>query len=110
MWLNIYDGVYDQLSSSMNTLMCLELLRAPPKNRKDIDPCTTLSNLISSFEISIPHPTSVKSPSDPKFNAIGLAEKVFDFTRDCAVAKLTDDDTPTIFLNHQLFDVNREKQ
>ncbi|CAF3558521.1 unnamed protein product [Rotaria socialis] len=109
MWFNVYNGVYDQLTSSMNTLMCLELLGAAPENREDIDPCTTLGNLISSFEISIPHPTSLKSPSDPTFNVIGLAEKVFDFSRDCAAAKLMDG-TPTILLNHQLFDVNREKQ
>jgi hypothetical protein len=30
MWFNIYNGVYDQLTSSMTTSMCLELLRASP--------------------------------------------------------------------------------
>jgi hypothetical protein len=68
-----------------------------------------LTNIISSFDISIPHPTSLKSPLDPKFRVTGLAEKVFNFSRDSAAAKLIND-TPTILLNHQIFDVNREKQ
>ncbi|CAF4537171.1 unnamed protein product [Rotaria sp. Silwood2] len=109
MWFNIYNDVYDQLTSSMTTSMCLELLRAPPTKHQNTDACTTLTNLISSFEISIPHPTSLKSPFNPQLRVSGLAEKVFDFSRDCAAAKLINN-TPTILLNHQIFDVNRQKQ
>ncbi|CAF3235427.1 unnamed protein product, partial [Rotaria sp. Silwood2] len=108
MWFNIFNDVYDQLTSSMTTSMCLELLRVPPTKHQNTDACTTLTNLISSFEINIPHPTSLNSPSNPQFRVTGLAEKVFDFSRDCAAAKLMNN-TPTILLNHQIFDVNRQK-
>jgi hypothetical protein len=73
-WFNIYDNVYEQLDSSMTKSMCLELLRAPPTNHKDIDPCLTLSNLISSFEISIPHPESLKSLSNADLCVEDLAQ------------------------------------
>ena len=108
-WFNIYDNVYEQLDSSMTKAMCLELLRAPPTNHKHIDPCLILNNLISSFEISIPHPESLQSPSHADLCVEGLAQRVFDFDQEYASSKIIDG-KPTILLNHQIFDVNRKKQ
>jgi len=93
----------------MTTSRCLELLRAPSRKHHDNDASTTLINLISSFELSIPHRTSLKSPFYPKFCVTGSAEKIFDLNRNCTAAKLIKD-TPTILLNHQIFDVNRQMQ
>jgi hypothetical protein len=98
MWFNINHDVYDQMTSSMTTLKRMELLHAPPANHQDIDVCTTLTNLISSFEISIPHPTSLKSPLNPELRVSGLAERVFNFDRDCAAAKSIQN-IPNILLN-----------
>ncbi|CAF0986022.1 unnamed protein product [Adineta steineri] len=43
MWYNIYHGVYDQLTPSVTTSRCLELLGASPTDHQDIDVYTTLS-------------------------------------------------------------------
>jgi hypothetical protein len=51
----------------------------------------------------------LKSPFNPKSRVTGLAEKIFDFSRDCAAAQLIND-TPTISLNHQIFDMDVQKQ
>lgn len=109
MWFNIYNDIYDRLTSSMTISKCLELLRASPSNDQHRHACTILNDLISSFEISIPHPTSLISPLNSQYRVPGLAEKVFDFTQDYATAKL-DNDIPTIFMNHQTFDVMRNKE
>jgi hypothetical protein len=53
MWFNIYNGVYDELTSSKTTSGYLELLPALLTKHQDIDGCTKLFNLISFFEISI---------------------------------------------------------
>lgn len=109
MWFNIYNDIYDRLTPSMTISKCLELFRAPPSNDQDRHACAILNDLISSFEISIPHPTSLKSPLNSQYRVPGLAEKVFDFTQDYATAKLVND-IPTIFMNHQTFDVMRNKE
>jgi hypothetical protein len=44
------------------------------------------------------HPTSLKSPFNLEFRVTDLAETIFDFSRDCAAAKLIND-KPTILLN-----------
>jgi hypothetical protein len=81
----------------MNKCVCLKLLRAPPTNHKDVDPCLTLSNLISSFEISIPHPESLKSPSNADLCAEDLAQRAFDVDQEYALSKIIDG-KPTILL------------
>ncbi len=107
-WHNIYNNVYEQLTASMTTSKCFDILRTPPKNDRKIDPCTTLGNIISSFDISIPDPKSLKCSSNFEYCIDGLAERILNFDEDYAVTKLIEG-TPTILINHQIFDVNRRK-
>jgi hypothetical protein len=92
----------------MTASKCLDILRAPPKNDRKIDLCTTLTNIISSFDIAIPDPKSLKCPSNSEYCIDGLSEKIFDFNEDYAATKLIEG-TPTILINHQIFDINRRK-
>ena len=106
-WLNIHDGIYDRLDSSMSTAMCLEKLREFPQ--KCSQPSNELSTIIATIDISVPHPDSLRSPRNRKYCDTGVAERVFDFVQDCGVARIIDR-VPTIILNHQMFDVQRPKK
>ena len=43
---------------------------------------------VGTIDISVSHPNSLRSPINTKYCEIGLVQRILDFPRDCAVAKI----------------------